>query len=136
MNDWLRSLEVVPTIATLREAVEDIRRGELERLSNRLSDLTDEQRAQVDMLTTSIVNKILHVPTVKMKEVAGRDQCYLYVDAVRTLFDLDADEAGDEAAADDGAGQHAVGGPRRTEESRQPAGGTVHQLRGTGTEDA
>ena len=65
VNDWLRSLEVVPTIATLREAVEDIRRGELERLSNRLSDLTDEQRAQVDMLTTSIVNKILHVPTVQ-----------------------------------------------------------------------
>ena len=96
VNDWLRSLEVVPTIATLREAVEDIRRGELERLSNRLSDLTDEQRAQVDMLTTSIVNKILHVPTVKMKEVAGRDQCYLYVDAVRTLFDLDADETGDQ----------------------------------------
>jgi glutamyl-tRNA reductase len=94
VNDWLRSLEVVPTIATLREAVEEIRRGELERLSNRLSDLTDEQRAQVDMLTASIVNKILHVPTVKMKEVAGRDQCYLYVDAVRTLFDLDDDEDG------------------------------------------
>ena len=94
VNDWLRSLEVVPTIATLREAVEDIRRGELERLGNRLSDLTDEQRARVDMLTTSIVNKILHVPTVKMKEVAGQDQCYLYVDAVRTLFDLDTDRAG------------------------------------------
>ena len=55
--------------------------------------LTDEQRAQVEMLTNSIVNKILHMPTVKMKEVAGRDQCYLYVDAVRTLFDLDGGEA-------------------------------------------
>jgi len=57
------------------------------------------------MLTTSIVNKILHVPTVKMKEVAGRDQCYLYVDAVRTLFDLDAGEDGEEPAAGDGAAQ-------------------------------
>ena len=88
VNDWLRSLEVVPTIATLRESVEQIRQGELERLSNKLHDLTPEQRAQVDMLTNAIVNKILHMPTVRMKEVAGRDECYLYVDAVRTLFDL------------------------------------------------
>lgn len=94
VNDWLRSLEVVPMIATLREAVEEIRRGELERLGNRLGDLSDEQRAQVDLLTTSIVNKILHAPTVKMKEVAGRDECYLYVDAVRALFDLDARKDG------------------------------------------
>ena len=150
VNDWLRSLEVVPTIATLREAVEDIRRGELERLSNRLSDLTDEQRAQVDMLTTSIVNKILHVPTVKMKEVAGRDQCYLYVDAVRTLFDLDTDEGGEERpageASPDGAGREAdqAAGERPDAESAEPPaaapppapGGTVHHLRGTGTEDA
>ncbi|MBE0528961.1 MAG: glutamyl-tRNA reductase, partial [Thermoleophilia bacterium] len=99
VNDWLRSLEVVPTIASLRETVEDIRRSELQRLGNKMSDLTDEQRARVEMLTASIVNKILHVPTVKMKEVAGRDQCYLYVDAVRTLFDLDGAEVGDETAA-------------------------------------
>jgi glutamyl-tRNA reductase len=117
----------VPTIATLREAVEEIRKGELERLGNRLSDLTDEQRARVDMLTTSIVNKILHVPTVKMKEVAGRDQCYLYVDAVRTLFDLDTEDAGQEPAETaDGDGSEPPVTP----------GGTVHHLRGTGTEDA
>ena len=53
VNDWLRSLEVVPTIATLREAVEQIRQGELERLGNKLSDFSDEQRAQVEMLTNS-----------------------------------------------------------------------------------
>jgi glutamyl-tRNA reductase len=93
VNTWLRSLEVVPTIATLRESIEQIRQGELDRLSNKLSDLTSEQRSQVDMLTNSIVNKILHAPTVRMKEVAGRDECYLYVDALRTLFDLDG--AGD-----------------------------------------
>ena len=98
INDWLRSLEVVPTIASLREAVEQIRRGELERLSNKLSDFSDDQRAQVELLTNSIVNKILHLPTVRMKEVAGQDQCYLYVDAVRTLFDLNGNGA--EAARD------------------------------------
>ena len=85
---WLRSLEVVPTIAGLRDSVERIRRAELERLGSRLGDLTDEQREQVEMLTSSIVNKILHAPKVRMKEAAGRDECYLYVDAVRTLFGL------------------------------------------------
>jgi len=89
----------------------------------------------VDMLTTSIVNKILHVPTVKMKEVAGRDQCYLYVDAVRTLFDLDAEADGEEPAAGDGAAQPPAAAEADGEPSA-PSGGTVHHLRGTGTEDA
>jgi glutamyl-tRNA reductase len=144
MNDWLRSLEVVPTIAMLREAVEDIRRSELDRLGNRLSDLTDEQRAQVEMLTASIVNKILHVPTVKMKEVAGQDQCYLYVDAVRTLFDLETGEDGEApagGASQDAAGTAAPDTPPPADADEPPedeaqAGGTIHQLRGTGTEDA
>jgi glutamyl-tRNA reductase len=88
VNGWLRSLEVVPTIATLREAVEQIREGELQRLGARFAGFSDDQRAQVELLTTSIVNKILHLPTVQLKEAAGQDQCYLYVDAVRTLFGL------------------------------------------------
>jgi glutamyl-tRNA reductase len=99
VDDWLRSLEVVPTIASLRESVERIRLGELERLGRKLSDLSAEQRAQVDLLTTSIVNKILHMPTVKMKEVAGRRECSLYVDAVRTLFDLTDNGSAASAAA-------------------------------------
>lgn len=105
---WLRSLEVVPTIAGLRDSVERIRRAELERLGSRLGDLTDEQRAQVEMLTSSIVNKILHAPTVGMKEVAGRDECYLYVDAVRTLFGLNGSSAPREA---EDAGLDGAGGP-------------------------
>ena len=105
VRGWLRSLEVVPTIAGLRDSVEQIRRAELDRLGHRLGDLNEEQRQQVEMLTASIVNKILHGPTVRMKEAAGRDECYLYVDAVRTLFGLNgssgaraADDAADAAA--------------------------------------
>jgi glutamyl-tRNA reductase len=89
VDDWLRTLEVVPTIACLRGSVELIRKAELERLANRISDLSEEQHAQVELLTASIVNKILHAPTVKMKELAGRQECYVYLDALRTLFDLD-----------------------------------------------
>ncbi|MBN2203395.1 MAG: glutamyl-tRNA reductase [Thermoleophilia bacterium] len=94
VDAWLRTLEVVPTIATLREAVEQIRESELRRLGSRLADLDADQRAQVELLTSSIVNKILHLPTVTMKEVAGRDECYLYVDAVRTLFGLNGNGSG------------------------------------------
>ena len=153
VNDWLRSLEVVPTIATLREAVEGIRKSELERLGNKLSSLTDEQRAQVEMLTSSIVNKILHLPTVKMKEAAGSNECYLYVDAVRTLFDLSGNGAQAGGGAESPAAEPAAvpeaasGADRMTEpaaaEAVVPAprdaadvaaaGATVHQLRGTGT---
>jgi glutamyl-tRNA reductase len=95
VRGWLRSLEVVPTIAGLRDSVEQIRRAELERLGSRLGDLTDEQRAQVELLTASIVNKILHVPTVRMKQVAGSDDSYLYADTLRTLFGLNGSGAAD-----------------------------------------
>jgi len=100
VNAWLRSLEVVPTIAALRDAVERIRRSEVERLNGRLATLTEEQRAQVDLLTTSIVNKVLHAPTVKMKAAAGRPDSYLYVAALRTLFDLEGDAEGPAPDAD------------------------------------
>ncbi|MCX6371911.1 MAG: glutamyl-tRNA reductase [Actinobacteria bacterium] len=135
VNNWLRSLEVVPTIATLRDAMEQIRRAELERLSGKLGDLSDEQRAQVDMLTASIVNKILHLPTVRMKEVAGSQECYLYVDAVRTLFDLRGNEpvpedVAVEPAPEPGADDRPAAG------ADDPPGATVHHLRGTGTDDA
>jgi len=102
MRRWLRSLEVVPTIAGLRDKVEGIRRRELDRLAGRLGDLSERQREQVEILTMSIVNKILHTPTVRMKEAAERDECYLYVDAVRMLFELDGSEAA--GAEDEAAG--------------------------------
>ena len=97
VDAWLRTLEVVPTIATLREVVEQIRAGEMQRLGGRLADLDDDQRAQVELLTSSIVNKILHLPTVTMKEVAGCDEGYVYVDAVRMLFGLNGNGSGCEA---------------------------------------
>ncbi len=96
MNDWLAGLEVVPTIAQLRSAVDGIREAELARLGGRLADLSAAQRDQVEQLTTAIVNKILHLPTVRMKELAAERDAYVYVEALRRLFDLDG-------AADTGA---------------------------------
>ena len=51
--------------------------------------LSDEQREAVDSITTQIVNKLLHLPTVRMKEAAAAADGVLYADAVRHLFGLE-----------------------------------------------
>jgi len=136
VDAWLRALEVVPTIATLREAVERIRTSELERLGGRLSGLDDEQRAQVELLTSSIVNKILHLPTVTMKDVAGRDECYLYVDAVRTLFGLDGNGDGRAGARGEAHGAGEAGGARPGTAAAETAAGSEAGAAGGTAEEA
>jgi glutamyl-tRNA reductase len=88
---WQLSLDVVPAIASLRERAEAIRRAELERAEHRLGSLSPSQRRAVESLTAQIVNKLLHQPTVRMKEAAAAADGVLYADAVRHLFDLGED---------------------------------------------
>jgi glutamyl-tRNA reductase len=90
---WQLSLDVVPAIASLRARAESIRRAELERVAGRLDSLSPSQRRAVESLTAQIVNKLLHQPTVRMKEAAAAADGVLYADAVRHLFDLE-DDAG------------------------------------------
>jgi glutamyl-tRNA reductase len=81
---WQASLDVVPTIASLRARAEEIRSAELSK-----AKLSDRERAAVDSITTQIVNKLLHLPTVRMKEAAAAADAVLYADAVRHLFGLE-----------------------------------------------
>jgi glutamyl-tRNA reductase len=81
---WQASLEVVPTIASLRARAEAIRSAELSK-----AKLSDEQRAAVDSITAQILNNLLHLPTVRMKEAAAAADGVLYADAVRHLFGLE-----------------------------------------------
>jgi glutamyl-tRNA reductase len=81
---WQASLEVVPTIASLRARAEAIRSAELSK-----AKLSDEQREAVESITSQIVNKLLHLPTVRMKEAAAAADSVLYADAVRHLFGLE-----------------------------------------------
>ncbi len=85
---WLGHLEVVPTIVALRDKVEEIRRGEVQRTLNQLRDLTPRQREALEAMTTAIVNKILHTPIAQLKQHDRRTETF-YVDAARRLFDLD-----------------------------------------------
>ena len=83
---WRASLDVVPAIASLREYAEQIRRNELARVDGRLSE---RERRTVDSVTQQILNKLLHVPTVRMKEAAAGANGTSYADALRHLFGLD-----------------------------------------------
>jgi glutamyl-tRNA reductase len=88
-RDWQLSLDVVPAIASLRALAESIREDELARAEGRLGSLSPSQRQAVESLTAQIVNKLLHPPTVRMKEAAAAADGVLYADAIRHLFALE-----------------------------------------------
>jgi glutamyl-tRNA reductase len=72
ISQWLRLRSASPAIAELRTYGESIRRRELRRSSARLKDLTPEQIAAVEALTNGIVNKLLHGPTLALRDAATR----------------------------------------------------------------
>jgi glutamyl-tRNA reductase len=85
--DWRRSLEVVPLLVELRRRADEIRKGEIEKARRRLGPLTPEQEGALEAATAAIVNKLLHQPTVQLKQLAGNGQAE-YVGLVRKLFGL------------------------------------------------
>jgi len=80
--------QAAPLVTALRERAEAVRAGELDRLKARLADLDERERAAVDALTKGIVAKLLHEPTVKLKDAAGTAKGDRLNDALRDLFDL------------------------------------------------
>jgi glutamyl-tRNA reductase len=90
-REWQASREVVPAIASLRAWAEEIRAAELERARGRLG-LSEAQHAAVESVTAQIVNKLLHLPTVRLKEAAAGADGGSYAEAVRHLFGLGEEE--------------------------------------------
>ena len=80
--------EVAPVVTSLREQAERVRRAELERYSGKLDGLTPEQRDAVEALTKGMLAKLLHSPTVQLKDSAGSSRGDRLADSVRDLFDL------------------------------------------------
>jgi len=91
-HEWHSSLDVVPAIASLRARAEQIREAELQKAESRLGRLDEGQRRAVEAVTAQIVNKLLHLPTVRMKQAAAAADGVLYAEAVRHLFGLGEDE--------------------------------------------
>ncbi len=90
-REWQASREVVPAIASLRAWAEEVRAAELERVRGRLG-LSDSQEAAVESVTAQIVNKLLHLPTVRLKEAAAGANGGSYAETVRHLFGLGDDD--------------------------------------------
>jgi glutamyl-tRNA reductase len=85
--EWRRSLDVVPLLVDLRKRADAIRKTEIEKARRRLGPLTPEQEGAIDAVTAAIVNKLLHGPTVQLKEMAGNSQPE-HVGFIRKLFGL------------------------------------------------
>jgi glutamyl-tRNA reductase len=91
-REWQASLDVVPAIMSLRARAEEIREAELRKAEGLLGRLDDSQRKAVEAITAQIVNKLLHLPTVRMKQAAAAADGVIYAEAVRHLFGLGEDE--------------------------------------------
>jgi glutamyl-tRNA reductase len=99
-GNWMQTLEVVPTIVSLREKAETIIRAELKKSSTALSRLDPEENRAVQVLVRSIAEKVIHDPIVFLKHKAGSPLVKEYLDAARRLFKLDQDE-GSEARVEE-----------------------------------
>jgi glutamyl-tRNA reductase len=88
-REWQAALDVVPTIASLRALAEEIRDSELARAGGRLSE---RERRHVESVTSQILAKLLHLPTIRMKEAAAAADGVVYADVVRHLFGLGEEE--------------------------------------------
>jgi glutamyl-tRNA reductase len=87
-REWHLSLDVRTEIAALRDRAEEIRVHEVTRAASRLRALSPREREAVDAVTAQIVNKLLHAPTVRMKQAATQGEAQQYADALRYLFAL------------------------------------------------
>ena len=84
---WVHSLSVVDTIGDLRQHVNVLRQQELARTLQRLR-LSGREAAAIEELTTRLMNKLLHIPTLRLKEAAAEGNGHEYAGALRYLFDL------------------------------------------------
>ena len=80
--------EVAPLVSALRQRAEEVRQAEVERFRSRLGDLDDRQTEALDALTSGIVAKLFHQPTVGLKESAGTPKGERLAEALRDLFDI------------------------------------------------
>lgn len=90
---YRRAHEVAPTVTALRSRAAAVVAEELSRLDQRLpDDLSKNARAEIQLAVHRVVEKLLHTPTVRVKELAGDGRGGDYTQALRELFDLDPDD--------------------------------------------
>jgi glutamyl-tRNA reductase len=86
---WLRGADVAPTVAALRSRADEVVTAELRRLAQRRPDLTAEQRSDVAHTVHRVVQRLLHSPTVRVRQLAAEPGGDQYATLLRELFDLE-----------------------------------------------
>ncbi|MFI8877850.1 glutamyl-tRNA reductase [Streptomyces sp. NPDC055243] len=84
-----RAAHITPTVVALRTMAADVVANEIARLDGRLPGLPEKERAEITQTVRRVVDKLLHAPTVRVKQLASEPGGAGYADALRTLFDLD-----------------------------------------------
>ncbi|MFD9208395.1 glutamyl-tRNA reductase [Streptomyces sioyaensis] len=95
-----RAAHITPTVVALRTMASDVVSSEIARLDGRLPDLDDKQRAEITQTVRRVVDKLLHAPTVRVKQLASEPGGAGYADALRELFDLDPETVAAVSRAD------------------------------------
>ncbi len=108
-----RAASVAPTVVALRDKAAKVVDAELARLAGRLGDLDDSALTEVAKSMRRVADKLLHAPTVRVKELAGAPGADSYEDALRVLFDLDPATVQSVAQADAHLPGWADGGDQR-----------------------
>ena len=86
---WQRAIKIAPTVIALRSRAEELVEAELARLAGRVPDLDAAASAEVQATVRRVVDKLLHTPTVRVKELHEAPEGLSYADALRELFGLD-----------------------------------------------
>jgi glutamyl-tRNA reductase len=97
---YLKSLDMLPIIADIRQRAEAIRLAELEKTLRRMPDLTDTERERIEALTQALVQKLLDHPTRRLRAEAASQQAAEYAALARHLFNLSEEQAPTSTAAD------------------------------------
>ena len=100
--DRLQTLDVVPTIVSLQDHLENIRQAEIDRVRGRLGPLSAEQELAIEALTRGIVNKVMHTPIRTLKTAARDSESTTVVDVVKRLFNLQDKKDSGEGPEDEG----------------------------------
>ncbi|KPI01954.1 Glutamyl-tRNA reductase [Actinobacteria bacterium OK074] len=96
-----RAAHITPTVVALRSMAADVVAGEIARLEGRLPGLDERHRAEITQTVRRVVDKLLHAPTVRVKQLAAEPGGAGYADALRTLFDLDQETVAAVSRADE-----------------------------------
>ncbi|MET9853961.1 glutamyl-tRNA reductase [Streptomyces sp. NPDC006450] len=104
-----RAAHITPTVVALRAMAAEVVAMEVARLDGRVPDLDDRQRAEVTQTVRRVVDKLLHAPTVRVKQLASEPGGAGYAEALRELFDLDPQTVASVSRADEADKNHDSG---------------------------